>query len=333
MKLIIITLIALTGILVIANNYLNKTSLEQEQNMSEFINFKTKFNKSYGSSHEYRMKVFLDNLKFIKNNAAVARSRGFEIGVNEFSDLTFEEFSNIYLTKMEVSNPPSLEKRTYNFDDVKVRSVDYTTGLEAVKNQGRCGSCWAFSTIAPIEYAYNKKHNSRNVFSEQHLVDCSKRNNGCHGGLMRLASEFLQQNEIITDSAYPYRGVESSCKQDSITEGKVQKLSGYKRLDQGNTKQLVEFLQEGPVSVAIQVTNKFQFYKSGVYHDLPWTGRKLNHGVTAVGYNLDAKDPYFVIRNSWGAAWGDKGHAKLAVGKKKCGTLGIANNEDTLPLL
>jgi C1A family cysteine protease len=204
---------------------------------------------------------------------------------------------------------------TYDPSQV-VGAFDWASKLAGVKNQGSCGSCWAFSAIGALEPRYhitNKKKDRVDVeFSEQQLVDCDTRSSGCNGGLMTYAFMYLQSSKFMKSADYPYTARRGTCKADA-SKG-IEIIKGYKTAS-GSHDALVSAAQEGPVSVAVDAS-VWSGYRGGV---LTSCGTRLNHGVTFVGF--DGSSAY-KIRNSWGAGWGEAGHIRLAKGN----TCGVYND-------
>jgi len=152
-------------------------------------------------------------------------------------------------------------------------------------------------------------------FSEQQLVDCSKQNNGCNGGLMDYAFRYIETAPLMLESAYPYKGKDGSCKyEQSKGVGKVKSYKDVSRDTSG--KNLMAAVAKGPVSVAIEADQSvFQMYSHGVI--TKGCGTRLDHGVLAVGYGSDNGQDYFIVKNSWGPSWGDQGYVKIA--PNQCG--------------
>jgi len=192
-----------------------------------------------------------------------------------------------------------------------------------VKNQGMCGSCWAFSAIGAIEGARAIATGTLVALSEQQLVDCAASqwgNQGCQGGLMDNAFGYVAyQNQGITTSAkYPYKGVQQRCPASLPAAGAH--IQNFKDVVPNSDPALLDAVALGPVSVAIEADSEaFQFYSSGVFDDAT-CGTQLDHGVVAVGYGQDSRGvKYWIVRNSWGVEWGDQGYIKIVRGKNMCG--------------
>ena len=200
-------------------------------------------------------------------------------------------------------------------------SIDWVKrgAVTPVKNQERCGSCWAFSSTGALEGAHFIAHKELLSLSEQQLVDCSKANNGCNGGLMDYAFTYAEDQLLEVEQDYPYRAVDDECNYD-VAKGKV-KASGVRDVAPNDPQQLKAALNLGPVSVAIQADSKiFQNYVDGVINT-DECGTTIDHGVLAVGYGKEGAQEYVLVKNSWGPQWGANGYVKIALtdGKGICG--------------
>ncbi|XP_037496285.1 probable cysteine protease RD21B [Jatropha curcas] len=264
---------------------------------------------------EKRFQIFKDYLKFIDEHNSVNRS--YKLGLNRFADLSNEEYQAMFLgTRMERKNRLGgdvLGRYLYKEDDDLPEKVDWREkgAVVPVKNQGQCGSCWAFSTVAAVEGINQIVTGDLISLSEQELVDCDRSyNQGCNGGLMDYAFEFIIQNGgIDTEQDYPYEAVDNVC-DPYRKNAKVVTIDGYEDVPENDEKSLKKALANQPVSVAIEAGGRaFQLFQSGVF-----TGRcgtQLDHGVAAVGYGTENGVDYWLVRNSWGPDWGESGHIKL----------------------
>jgi len=180
-----------------------------------------------------------------------------------------------------------------------------------VKNQGQCGSCWAFSTTGGLEGAWEISSGNLVSMSEQQFVDCSKQNSGCNGGLMETAFTWAKGTAIATESSYAYTARDGSCKSSFTTAISQGGVTGYKT---ANGNSLTSAIQSaGPVSVAIEADQSvFQQYTGGVITS--GCGSNLDHGVLAVGVNSDGS---IKVKNSWGTSWGVNGYVNIAT--SQCG--------------
>ncbi|KAL4453672.1 hypothetical protein ABPG74_009568 [Tetrahymena malaccensis] len=269
--------------------------------------FKKTFGKKFADPDQehYRIEVFAENLETIKNDKTGT------LGITQFADLSQEEFKSIYLTlQVESSEVETLDYEVAA-DDVSINWV--TAGkVTGVKNQGQCGSCWAFSTTGSFESALilaNKADNTLNL-SEQQLVDCSILNNGCNGGLMDRAFTYIKNHKLGTEAEYPYEAKKGKCQKVTGTQYSLKSHTDVKK---GDTQDLLKSLQKQPVSIAVDATN-WSLYTGGVFSNCS-TG--LNHGVLLVGY----ENNNWIVKNSWGTTWGEQGYIRLASGN----TCGLAN--------
>ena len=199
--------------------------------------------------------------------------------------------------------------------------------LSEVKNQGQCGSCWAFSTTSSIESLMRINNYTVDRLSEQQLVDCSKENYGCGGGLMHLALDYVIENKgLISNNEYKYVAQEQSCGIDCFEEGCLvsnhsfigknnvigSNITGYEYIIPKSKMDIMASLQNGPITIALDANSFiFRFYKSGVI-DIPSNmSEEINHAVLLTGYDQDENGTYWIIQNSWGKDWGDNGFVKI----------------------
>jgi len=287
--------------------------------------FKQEHGKVYFDDHDeaYRKSVFARNLVTIRehNAAAASGKHTYTLAMNEFGDLPFEEFHAKYTGFTGIRSRFLRSQNVADLSQVKAAdSVDWSKqgAVTAVKNQGQCGSCWAFSSTGSIEGATFISSGKLPSLSEQQLMDCSKDegNNSCEGGLMDYAFEYVIKNGgLCSETDYPYlERDESTCKSCST----VASISSYKDVAQDSQSDLEKAVTQQPVSVAIEADQTaFQFYSSGVLTGT--CGTQLDHGVLAVGYGtLDGTD-YWKVKNSWGASWGMDGYVLLERGLSQSG--------------
>merc|ERR1719353_2310915 len=192
-------------------------------------------------------------------------------------------------------------------------SVDWTTkkAVTPVKNQGQCGSCWAFSTTGSVEGINAITTGKLESFSEQELVSCAKSygNQGCNGGLMDDGFKYIIAKGDVLETEYPYTGKTGTC-DNSKTKDSETKITGFKDVTPENEAQLMAAVSKQPVSVAIEADQSgFQFYKEGVFSGT--CGTNLDHGVLVVGYGADSGKDYWKVKNSWGTTWGQEGYIRV----------------------
>jgi len=299
---------------------------------SHWEGFKTKYSKTYSAGDEAtRRAIWEDNRDFIeKHNAAYAEGKvTYSVKENEFSDLTNTEFASKFAT-LKVSPARGLNKMYRPDPNQETRSsVDWRNYgyVTQVKNQGQCGSCWAFSTTGSLEGQWVKQRGSLVSLSEQQLVDCSGSygTQGCQGGFMDNAFNYIRDiGGIATESSYPYTARQGSCRYDGSM--KAASLSSWTDVSYGSEQALASALsQVGPISVAIDASQRgFQQYHQGVYYDPYCSSSQLNHAVLAVGYGGEwGGDSYWIVKNSWGYSWGNGGYINMA--KDRGNHCGIAN--------
>ena len=292
----------------------------------EFIRYVAKYGKSYGTKaeFEFRSAQFKETMgKIAEHNSQNGATS--TVGINEFSDKTKEEMSRMNGYKAGAKNLTAAPLLATDKLAAEVNWVD-KGAVTPVKNQGQCGSCWAFSTTGAVEGAEFLATGTLTSYSEQQLVDCAGGvygNMGCNGGLMDNAFKYIEKYGIEEESTYPYTARDGSCKYDaSKTAGTVK---NYQDVAPGNPDQLRAALNNGPVSVAIEADQiAFQGYTGGVITS--GCGQMLDHGVLAVGYGTESGQDYFLVKNSWGASWGSSGYVKIGASKSNvCGILSAAS--------
>merc|ERR1719330_2250544 len=292
----------------------------------EWEEWKILFNKNYGADeHDIRQKVFQENMKKIEKHNA--KNLSWTMGVNQFADLTAEQFGAMISSPFKKQETRKVRWFNSTSKYGNPSELDWVSkgAVSPVKNQGQCGSCWAFSTIGAVEGCYAIANGEASSpagvtqFSEQNLIDCDTQDSACNGGLMDYAFEFtIRQGGSMLESDYPYQARKGTCQTHSI----VKTITKYSDVSANSESQMENFLAQGPVSVAIEADqNSFQFYNGGVFTGQ--CGQNLDHGVLAVGYGSDGGQKYWKVKNSWGASWGEQGYIRLERGKNpsQCGIL------------
>ena len=296
----------------------------------QFQRFIKKYNKKYDSMNEYlaRYEVFKRNCI---ENFSVER-KTYKTGITKFSDLTKQEFFKIFLTlnynAMAMANFEPTYITPSNAAPTSWDWRDY--GVIADKDQGNCGSCWAFTTTGNLEFLYYREKHVFRTFSEQMLVDCDTLDSGCNGGLMEYALNWIKKNGgIMYDADYPYTGVKGTCKSDKSKYADFE-VTRYLKLGSSTSTwspvdedEIKEFLyMTGPLAIALNAT-PLQNYVSGILDvnssQCPVSG--INHAVLLVGYGVDATTGmnYWIIRNTWGKNWGENGYFRIRRGNGTCG--------------
>jgi C1A family cysteine protease len=319
----VVGLVALTAILGVYYSSSSPATFmlsADSTNESYFQLHLEKYGKSY-SEEEYqsRLRIFNDNMGYIRKVNSFGRS--WYLRPNQFTDLSNEEFRAKYLpNKMMPETSPSSEvEENLSYPT----SIDWTTQgvVTPVKNQGQCGSCWAFSTTGAVESAWKLAGHTLISLSEQQLVDCAKSNYGCNGGWPTVAMQYIINNKgIALESSYPYTARTGSCNTASASKIAAT-ISGYKTVTAGSVSALATAVAQQPVSVLVDAGGAdWQSYGGGVVTDAG-CGTSLDHAVLAVGYNMGNSPPFWKIKNSWGTSWGESGYIRLGVvnGNGICG--------------
>jgi len=300
---------------------------------SAFEDFIRHFGKKYTDAERpRRFAAFRANCDVIE--ARNAQNKSYRLGITAFADLTPAEFAATY------GAPASLEPRLEGMADIPLlgmelirnlsvpASVDWRTqgAVASIKNQGQCGACWAFAGAAAIEGAWKIATGQLVSLSEQQIVDCSGKygTNGCKGGSIEGGIAYTVHAKLTNDASYPYSAKEGTCQENHnmimIPEGGV---VGYKHVQPQSDQALIEAVAQQPVAVAIEADQTiFALYKGGVLASDD-CGEKIDHAVLVVGYGTDKGQDYWLIKNSWGETWGERGFGRLARGKKGGGQCGI----------
>ena len=300
----------------------------QGQTLKLFSQYKAEEHLNFGASeNRIRFLIFKKNAQLVSTlNSAPEESAKFEL--NFFSSLSSGEKHkwlglNTTGRPLNTNIPSLISSKLYtpkNVDWVKEGAVT------AVKNQGSCGSCWAFGAVGAMESRYKIKSRRLRAFSEQEYLDCTysqhrreayRQNDGCASGLPTFAYDYSANHggRLAAEKDYPYEGKMGKCRGTKSPNAAVAfKIIDREMLPLGESFSIAA-LAEGPIWIALQVTNAFFAYNSGIFKDTTCIGDQANHGVTGVGYT----EKYVLIKNSWGKTWGEKGFIKVARNHDSCG--------------
>lgn len=319
------------------NSYPHRVTMKKGENFegieSLFHVFNFHFNRTYsaGDSELFQKKfeTFSENWKLVQHLNKIERGSA-TYGMTKFMDYTTEEFKKFFapgFSKQLVDTPKladvSLLKATPMPDSVDWRKKGAVT---PVKNQGECGSCWAFSTTGNVEGQWFKKTGKLVSLSEQELVDCDTLDDGCEGGLPSNAYKTIEKlGGLETETDYPYDGRDEKC---NLQKSKLNVyVNDSVTLPTDETQIATWLATNGPVSIGINA-NLMQFYWGGISH--PWkifcNPKSLDHGVLIVGYGTEDDKPYWIIKNSWGPDWGEEGYYRIYRGDGSCGVNQMATS-------
>lgn len=332
------------------NNYEDKyidylieyNKLESNPQENVFSSFLFQINKK-SVYNQKKYDIFKKNYEYIqeKNKELIEQNNTFLLGTNAFFDeIPFENISTNVMKDIIISNF-SFENKYEKFVKEPFRLLNQifqvkkefnwnTSGyLSPVKQQGNCGSCWAFSSTNALETFMRFKGYSIQRLSEQELVDCSTENNGCNGGFMHKAFNYIIDNEgLSSNQDYPYVAKTHQCQKGNCMIDNENISDCIPLLQNVNGSALTQYefnvprsiidrvlsLQISPICIALDASSiYFQFYKSGVIDVQINKTQHLNHAVLLVGYGFDEGGLYWIIQNSWGVQWGDNGFCKIRV--------------------
>jgi cathepsin L len=277
---------------------------------SAFLGYITQYGKSYSSvaEYEHRFEQFARNhLKVIAHNQTQSQ---YTLGHNKMSDWTEAEYK-----AMLTHEPMPESEKNYEYHPEPAGesngTIDWRNkgAVNAIKDQGQCGSCWAFSSVCAMEGAHKVSKGKLESFAEQQLVDCSTANYGCNGGWQYKAFSWYKSHSAEYEANYKYTARNGNCKSSQGASGV--KASGYTNVAANNVSQMKAALAKSVLSVSIEADQySFQAYRSGIFNSSS-CGTSLDHATNVVGWGSSGSTDYWIMRNSWGTSWGEKGYMRL----------------------
>jgi len=286
--------------------------------------------------------VLRHNKRFFFSSNGGDSKESFWVRLNRFADTPRTTFrrERLGFNRRSVRTVSPATNRSTRFGECARRNcssnnatttVDWRKlgAVNPVKDQGQCGSCYAFSAVAAIESAHFIKTTELVSVSEQEIVDCDTTDEGCNGGLMDNVFEFITANGgVATEKQYPYTARDGSCNAQIEKKDKAVSIRGFQDVTHDDENAMIAAVTKQPVSVAIEADQQaFQLYGGGVFDGT--CGTNLDHGVVVVGFTPDA----FIVRNSWGADWGESGYIRIARGKQVPHGLCGINMMPSVPLV
>jgi hypothetical protein len=277
-----------------------------------------------GADYHLRLGIFLSNSRFVRSHNAHSR---FRTSLNRFAALTPAEYRCMLglLPRPLTVAAPSKRSPPKDFPSYDWRDQGAVT---EVKNQGTCGSCWAFAAISSAESSNKIIGGTLYLLSEQNLIDCVTTCYGCNGGLATLAYDYVlqyQHGQFVLSDAYPYTGSIGDCKFNADVA--IGQIYGYLAVVSDSEPDLAAAVAGyGPAAAAVDAsTVAFQLYGGGIFEDEHCSSIDLNHGIGIVGFGVEDDVGFWIVKNSWGTDWGEEGYIRIVRGRNECGIASFAH--------
>jgi len=315
--------------------------IPEDKIRAEFARFRETHKRFYSSPLEAEARYQLFRANYIEAMEINARTGVQSHGVTRFMDWSLEEKKAFLGYKRDFKARSQSRHQVMPRPDQVSAAPDTfdwrSTAVTPVRDQGRCGSCWAYSATEQVESAMLLKYKNGTVpsswLSTQQTVDCDTYDYGCNGGDTITAYRYMMSvNGIASEKAYPYQAVDGSCKYSPwMATVKVTDWSWVippcntgsgdcSKQDEAGMAAIMK--EKGPASICVMVSNDwFSYTGPAPYHGTCTNNYyDLNHCVQVVGIGEDkTSGPYWIVRNSWGTSWGDQGYIYLPYGSNTCG--------------
>ncbi|XP_045762820.1 cathepsin L-like proteinase [Maniola jurtina] len=308
-----------------SSDFMEKLHLSSDVEKA-FASYINRHNKNYGDDHEMRKEIFQNNWRRVVEHNK--KNLGYTLTLNKFSDWTEEELANLKGTRLSgehVGSVPfphteeeveALVQELPDYYDMRIEGY-----ITSVKNQGTCGSCWAFSTTAAVEGALARSNGGRDLdLAEQSMVDCAWGfgNVGCAGGLVDGAYKYILKHGLPTQMEYGlYLDEMGECHRENMTS--FYNIKGFAAVPPLSVNAMkVALYKYGPVTVSINANDPLSAYNSGIFFDPSCNSAPANHGVVVVGYGKRDGVDYWIVKNSWGEDYGQDGYILMSATNNNC---------------
>lgn len=306
---------------------LSKLLIQQSEEKA-FLSWMRRTNQIYsGDDYHLRFGIFLTNKRLVQEINSAKKS--YTVELNKFASYTPAEYKALLGLKMDPTTKSQIKTNAFRRSN-EADSVDWRQKgiVNEIKDQGACGSCWAFGTVQACESSYALTHGTLYSCSEQNLVDCVPNCFGCDGGFPSSAINYVllcQNGELIPETDYPYTALYGKCYYDTVKAKGINKILSFKPGVAGDEDALKEMVSTGVCIVGIDAAPaSLKLYKSGIYYEPDCSSEFLNHCVGLVGYGSETAGDYWIVRNSWGKTWGEEGYIRMS--RNRNNNCGIASD-------
>lgn len=323
---------SVTALLALGGVYVYTRPSSIPKSYPHFSHFMQKYSRKYPNPQimEQKIAIFRKNMLYIEDFNS--RSKMYKLGVNKFADLSFTEFRKTYLMVSIHKSTPMIPRAPFAYLEPLEKNWEKEGKVTPIKDQGEYPNGWAFAAVGAMESSNGIYVGKLTNYSEQELIDCLLRNYyaSFDDFPVKHSYAYITKNRIAFSRDYPYIGRKLKCevKLDKRRDG----IRGYESLEKIYAEELVKLVDVSPVALPIQVQKDFVFYKGGIFTADAECGKRLNHQVLAVGYKIIKDRKYFILKNSWGESWGEKGYMRIDFGYLNTGICGMINEKAIIPV-